>query len=370
MAMPSAAEPPSPKDYCIDTLTASPLDDANNEHQQTAYQENDIQACNDLLNDSFFDDKQGRIAALYEEQYDQFAAVAERRRQARHERAKVAAQQRAAIAAAKMALDESSQLMTTDPRAYDWTRFDSAEAQAEAREKARARAWDHLTVARQKAKERARLQAQHWDEYFSKSTTVSERYPAGKATIRITPRSGGSGDALVKDAPPYYRHRPAHCDGNAPCGYQGGVTEVYECWCPTLFSSESNNSEVKNGCTKSATPSAASTTSPRPASAQMADRPLSPVYDPKSPPYSPTSPSYSPTSPSYVRPVAAPTSVGNAEVTGATASSAVHVAPKAKRKGNECRRCGLLMSEHTRNKRRRWICPVSDTYPQHFDFAA
>ena len=199
---------------------------------------------------------------------------------------------------------------------------------------------------------------------------ISERYPTGKTTIRITPRSGGSGDVLVKNVPPYYRHRPTNCDGGAPCGYQGGAAEVYECWCPTLPPSESGDSEVKGSFTKNTTPSVASAASSWPASTQMADHPSSPVYDPESPPYSPTSPSYSPTSPSYVRPVAAPTSAGDAGVAGATASSAVHVAPKAKRKGNECRRCGLFMSEHTRNKRRRWICPVSDTYPQHFDFAA
>ena len=368
--MPSASDLPSPKDYDDDAHTASPLDAAHIEPQQTAHQENGAQACVDLLSDSFFDDKQGRIASLFEERHDQFAANAERRRQARQERAKVAAQQRAAIAAAKEALNESSQLMTADPSAYDWTRFDSAEAQAEAREKARSRAWDHLIVARQKTKERARLQAQHWDEYFNKSTLVCERFPTGKSTIRITPRSGGPGDVLTKDTPPYYRHRPAHCDGNTPCGYQGGMTGVYECWCPTPFPSEAGNSEVKGSSTKNAAPSVASTASSRPASAPMAPHPSSPAYHPTSPRWSPNSPSYSPTSPSYHRSVTPSTGTDAVEVAGATILSAIRVAPKTKRKGNECRRCGLLMADHTRNKKRRWICPVSDTYPQHFDFAA
>ena len=72
MAMPSASDLPSPKDYCIGAFATSPLDDACPEHQQTAHQENGTQACINLLNDSFFDDKQGRVAAQFEEQRDRY----------------------------------------------------------------------------------------------------------------------------------------------------------------------------------------------------------------------------------------------------------------------------------------------------------
>ena len=292
MAMPTSSDLPSPADYVADDSPLVTVDACCEPNVPP-----DEEMRDPRLDYIFFDEKAERIADDLDQKQDREERGRDRKHRNEQRRAKVAADQIAALKSAQEALAESSRLMTIAPDDFDWTMFESAEAQAEAREKARARAWRQLHIASKKAEERQQLLLEHWSDFLGQPLSRVTK----KVTVKIRPRGG------PPHGPPF-ACQPDYCDGEEPCHFRPDGR--FMCWCPSSpgHSSfeEAYVSDDITGITGAAAPSAA--------------------------------------------------------------PSAVYVVPKTKRKRSECRRCGLPMSGHTRNKMRRWICPVSDTYPQHYDF--
>ena len=361
MAMPSACEPHSPREDWPDAWP---------EKTDPALSSN---ACISSSQEWGFHSSYGPVSGsadlameILERRLDAESDREVRRRLSREKRAAVAAQQRDALDAARSAFEAAAGLLSLAPADYDWALYESAETNALAAEKARERGYAHLAIAQERSRERAELYAQHLAEFVSESHTAGR--PGEKATIRISPREPIRRKPLK---PPYYENTPEHCNLMEPCLYRSDG--IYECWCPTSPGVSDFEEAHRSGDIQMATSADACPTAAAPEAAHDTP-PGCGGRDPCGPGpisgrwicFCTTSPTYSPTSPSYAKPQLATT--GTRAAGTRRAHHAIHVAPKAPRKRHECRICHLPMSEHTRDKKARWVCPVSDTYPQHYDF--